>query len=162
MIFSEPSKGLVYALLAFSSWGLFPLVWKRLSFLSTDEILGHRVIWTFLWILVYFLLIKKDELKLNFSSIKESSYAALFLGANWMLFIYGVNSNQIIELSLGYYLAPILHCCFGALVFQERYNRHQLLGLLFCFSGVMYKTLTIHAFPLLALSVAMTFVLYGV
>ena len=158
------TMGYVYALQAFFAWGILPVFWKLLSNVSALEILAHRIFWSFIF-LVLLLLWTKQKKVLNLLRQKKTRrsliISSLLIGLNWGLFIYAVNTNQIVEASLGYYINPIVNVLLGVLVLNEKLDRLKLLALLIASAAVIYLTIDFGKFPWIAIILACTFGLYG-
>ena len=159
------ATGIWYALAAFIAWGVLPLYWKALYQVAAGEILAHRIIWSFIFVAA--MLISCG----GWSSLREimakpSSRVSIFLGsllisANWFIYIWAVNANHLVEASLGYYINPLFNIMIGVLVLRERLNFWQTIALILAFLGVMVITLQHGKIPWIALSLAITFGLYG-
>lgn len=159
------ATGIWYALAAFIAWGVLPLYWKALHQVAAGEILAHRVIWSFIFVAA--MLISCG----GWSSLREIvakpiNRVSIFLGsllisANWFIYIWAVNANQLVEASLGYYINPLFNIILGVLVLRERLNFWQTVALILAFLGVMIITLQHGKIPWIALSLAITFGLYG-
>jgi chloramphenicol-sensitive protein RarD len=160
----DSAIGYVYALQAFFAWGILPIFWKLLSHVSAFEILAHRILWSFLFLalflfwtrqnkILYLLKQKKTRISLTISS--------LLIGVNWGFFIYAVNSNQIVEASLGYYINPIVNVFLGIIVLNEKLDKLKFAALLIACIAVVYLTIDYGKFPWLAILLACTFGLYG-
>lgn len=162
---SSQSKGVVYAILAFLIWGIFPIFWKTLDSIPAMEILAHRILWSFVFVtLLVFLSGQWQELKqvlFHRSSWFPAFISSFLISVNWFLYIWAVNANHILETSLGYYINPLLSIFLGMLVLKERLNFWQLLALLSALIGVLVTTLQFGQVPWVALSLAVTFGLYG-
>ena len=150
---------------AFLIWGLCPIYWKMLAEVPAIETITHRVVWSFLFLApVIFMQGKWPEF---FQVIREPRKIAilclttLLVASNWLLFIWAVNNNHIIETSLGYYTNPIVNVVFGVIVLRERLNKSQGIAVALAVMGVLYLTLQYGRFPAIALSLAVTFSLYG-
>ena len=102
---------------AYILWGILPIYWKLIDEVPALEILAHRVIWSFIFVLIIVVILKRKILK-NFFQVQMSQkktwlglfLASLFISINWFTYIYAVNTNHIVEASLGYYINP-LDCC---------------------------------------------------
>jgi chloramphenicol-sensitive protein RarD len=147
--------GTIYALAAFISWGLLPIYWKLLKQLPSAEIVAHRVFWSFIFV-SGLLLVKKQWTALKHAiSVKKNRIplllSALLISVNWVLYIWAVNSNHIVEASMGYYISPLFSVFLGILVLRERLNFWQYLALFLATSGVLIITVAL----------AFSFGLYG-
>lgn len=107
--------------------GLFPLYWKLLGEVNANEILAHRVIWSFVFMLLLLLVTKqmsalKKTLGLLFRNTKQAVIlfvASVLISINWFVYIWAVNHNHIIETSLGYYINPLVSILLGIVVLKE-------------------------------------------
>ena len=162
---TEATIGIGYALLAFSAWGFLPIYWKLLDTVPSLEILAHRMVWSVLF-LVGLLAVQKrlgefrDLLK-NPKYICMLLGTAVLLGVNWFVYIYGVNTNQIVETSLGYFINPLFNVLLGAIFLNERLNYWQSLALVMAALGVLNFLWDFDSLPWIALSLAFTFSFYG-
>lgn len=162
---TEAQIGIGYALLAFSAWGFLPIYWKLLDTLPSLEILAHRMVWSVLFLLG--LLAVQKRLGEFRDLLKNPIYiwmllgTAVLLGINWFVYIYGVNTNQIVETSLGYYINPLFNVLLGAIFLKERLNFWQSLALGMATLGVLNFLWDFNSLPWIALSLALTFSFYG-
>ena len=162
---TEAQIGIGYALLAFSAWGFLPIYWKLLATVPSLEILAHRMVWSVLF-LVGLLAVQKRLGEFR-DLLKTPKYiwmllgTAVLLGVNWFVYIYGVNTNQIVETSLGYFINPLFNVLLGAIVLKERLNYWQILALGMAALGVLNFLWDFDSLPWIALSLAFTFSFYG-
>ncbi len=157
--------GIVYAVLAYGSWGLLAIYWKLLSSVPALEILSHRMIWSGLLLLAILVMRNHglDLLKLVQQPRKLLPLVATasLLGFNWGLYIYGVNSDRVIETSLGYFINPLVCVLLGVLILGERLQWGQWLAVWLAAAGVSYSILAAGQVPWIALGLAFSFGLYG-
>ncbi|MFX3623405.1 MAG: EamA family transporter RarD [Ectobacillus sp.] len=166
---SEQTKGIIYTAGAYVMWGVFPLYWKLIDNVSAQEILAHRVIWSFMFMLLVLGFGKKlaafrlewKKLWKHPKSFTMLSIASVLISINWFIYIWAVNHNHIIDASLGYYINPLVSILLGMLVFKERLNFWQLLAVLLAAIGVIILTVRYGSFPWIALSLAISFGIYG-
>ncbi|MEP6018748.1 MAG: EamA family transporter RarD [Paracoccaceae bacterium] len=162
---SSHSTGLVAAVIAFLTWGLYPLFFKLLSSVAPIEILAHRVLWSCLILAVGFLLTLGPRASLrafgNRRNIGIAVVSASLISVNWFCFIYAVTNDQILEASLGYFLIPVVNALFGALFLGEALNVAKRLAVAVAFSGIAVVFLISGAVPVIALSIALSFGSYG-
>ena len=162
---TEAQIGIGYALLAFSAWGFLPIYWKLLDTIPSLEILAHRMVWSVLFLLG--LLAIQKRLGEFQDLLKTPKYicvllgTAMLLGINWFVYIYGVNTNQIVETSLGYFINPLFNVLLGAIFLKERLNYWQSLALGMAALGVLNFLWDFDSLPWIALSLAFTFSFYG-
>ena len=162
---SEPVFGLIYAASAFLIWGLSPLYWKALVAVPALEIIAHRVVWSFLFLMGLILLQRRWS---EFAEILKSGrmlltlmLTAILVSANWLLYIWAVNNNYMLQASLGYYINPLVNVVLGLLFLRERLRRPQILAVMLAASGVLYLTIAYGKFPWISLTLALSFGLYG-
>lgn len=162
---SQYVKGLVLGIMAFTLWGLLPLYWRLVGALDAYQIFGHRIIWSFVFLLG--ILWKKRQLGEFLQQVKtrrtwiRMTAPALFISVNWLTYIWSVNNGYVIEASLGYFINPLVLTFFGMVFLKERLDRLQWTGILLAALGVLYKTATYGQVPFIALILATTFAVYG-
>jgi chloramphenicol-sensitive protein RarD len=158
-------RGVLYAFLAYGTWGLFPMYWKWFGSIPAPEILSHRIIWSGV-LLVLILTIRQRFWELwTFVAVTRHWLpllgTATLLAGNWGLYIYGVNSDRVIETSLGYFINPLVNVLLGVIILREKLNGGQWLAVLFATVGVGYSVFSVGQVPWIALSLAVSFGLYG-
>lgn len=157
--------GLIYGASAFTMWGLLPLYWKLVSAITPYQIFAQRVVWSFFFI-TFILLIRK-RLPILKAALKSGNewrkilLPSLFISINWLLYIWAVNNNFVIETSLGYYINPLVLTLFGYVFYKERLNTHQKIGIGLAAIGVTVKTVLYGKLPVVALVLAVCFGTYG-
>ncbi|MCK8601610.1 EamA family transporter RarD [Desulfoferrobacter suflitae] len=161
----QSPKGLVCATSAFLIWGASPVYWKTLTAIPAFEILMHRIVWSFLFVLPLVLLQQRAG---EFKQVLRTPRILLilvattfFVSCNWLIFIWAVNSGYVLQTSLGYYINPLFSVLLGMVFLRERLRPLQILALLLAAAGVAYMTLSLGVFPWIALSLAACFGLYG-
>ena len=163
---STPSKhGIIYAIAAYGSWGLFPLYFKAVASVAPVEVLAHRALWSFavLAVLVAFLG-RWSELGRELRSGKllvMLGLSTLFIAANWLVFIYAVISGQVLQASLGYFINPLVNVLLGVMILRERLRPYQTLSIMLALVGVLVLAGFVGEMPWIALTLALTFGLYG-
>lgn len=157
--------GVAYAMAAYIFWGFLALYWKALSQVPAGEILAHRVIWSFLFVAVLLLATGRwSELKTIVVQRRKMLgvfLAAILVSINWFIYIWAVNSNHIVEASLGYYINPLINVALGILFLKEKLNFWQSVSLTLAAIGVGIITFQYGNIPWVALSLALSFGLYG-
>ncbi|MEH6826390.1 MAG: EamA family transporter RarD [Motiliproteus sp.] len=159
------NSGVLAAIGAFTLWGFLPLYLKALDHAQPGEILGHRVVWSLLFI-VLLLAVKRRwgwiaQVRQSPHLIAVACGCALLLGTNWLTYIWAVTSGHIVEASLGYFINPLLNVLLGMLFLGERPRRVQWLALAIAASGVLYMTVAYGEPPWIALILAFSFGCYG-
>ncbi len=157
-------QGIGAVSLAIFLWGILPLYWKQLDRVASDQILANRVIWSFVFVLI--ILIFQGRIReLLAQSHKSQSIilciSGIIISLNWFTYIYAVNSDQIIEASLGYYINPLLTIFLGRVVLKEKLDHLQLIAVVLAGIGVSIITYSYGRVPLIALVLALTFSAYS-
>ncbi|SMC25040.1 chloramphenicol-sensitive protein RarD [Desulfacinum hydrothermale DSM 13146] len=161
----SPALGAVLAAGAFAIWGVSPLYWKSLSALSALEIVMHRVVWSFLFLLPVLTVFQGwEEFRSIFRSFKALGtlvFTTCLIGCNWFIFIWAVNHGEVLQTSLGYYMNPLINVVLGVVFLRERLRRLQVVAVLLAAAAVAYLTLDYGRFPWIALSLSFAFGFYG-
>jgi chloramphenicol-sensitive protein RarD len=162
---SQQFIGILFGLAAFIAWGFLPAYWKQMQAVSPLEILCHRIVWSciFLALIISF---QKRWGEVNCivkvpATLKGLVLSGFLIGFNWFVYIWAVNSGRVVETSLGYYINPMINVLIGYLLLNERFSRIQCLAVFFALAGVVYSLLAYGALPVFALTLAVSFALYG-
>ncbi|WP_411954149.1 EamA family transporter RarD [Alkalibacillus sp. S2W] len=166
---TEERIGILYATFAYLLWGLLPLYWKLIEHVPAWEILAHRIFWSLAFMIVFILVIRRwhllvAEVKSLFTNAKTAlgiSAAGIVISLNWVIYIWAVNSDHVLDASLGYYINPLISILFGLIFLKERFSSIQWVAIALAFIGVSYMTINLGSFPWAALALAMTFGIYG-
>jgi chloramphenicol-sensitive protein RarD len=153
------------AVSAFLIWGISPIYWKALRAVPAFEIILHRIVWSFFFLVPLIIVMRRwkdfiDVLK-NYRTLLILLFTALIIGANWLLYIWAVNNDQLLQASLGYYINPLVNVVLGMVFLKERLRPLQILAVLLATAGVLYLTISYGEFPWIALTLAVSFGLYG-
>src|SRR5256885_5509563 len=161
----EDRSGLIAGIAAFGTWGLIPVYWKLFTNISASEILAHRFVWTTGF------LVGLLSWQQRWTEVREATRSrrallyciasGLAISVNWFCFIWAVNVGRVIETSLGYFMTPLVNVLFGATFLRERLTRWQLFSVLLALVGVLNLTLGYGKFPWLAITLCVSFGLYG-
>ena len=158
--------GQIYAVLAFLFWGaIAPIYFKQVISVDPIEVLIHRIIWSFIILIPLIFITKQaDVFKIIILDIKKLKYLAfstLFISINWLVFIWAVANDMILETALGYYINPLVNVLLGFLFFSEKMTKNQYIAIFIAFLAVLYQLITIGSIPLISLTLAFTFGFYG-
>jgi chloramphenicol-sensitive protein RarD len=88
-------------------------------------------------------------------------FAALLLAGNWGLFVYAVQSDQVVASSLGYYINPLVSILLGLVILGERLNPVQAIAIAIAAFGVVTLTIGAGELPWISLVLAISFATYG-
>lgn len=159
------NRGVLYGVTAYLMWGFFPIYFKALQIVPSLQIMFHRVVWSFLFVFVLILL-RRDWTRFRDSIAKPRILlvyliSASMLATNWLIYIYGINSGQIVETSLGYFINPLLSVALGVILLRERLRAMQWVPVGLVALAVLYLTLQYGSLPWIALALAFSFGMYG-
>jgi len=158
-------SALLAGVACFVTWGLIPGYWKLLKTVPAAEILAHRYVWTSLFLTGLLSWQGRwPEVKENAKSPRRLLYclaSGSTISINWFLFIWAVNIGRVIETSLGYFMTPLVNVLFGAVFMGERLTPWQVVSVLLAAVGVLNLTLGYGQFPWLALTLCISFGVYG-
>ncbi|WP_068160026.1 EamA family transporter RarD [Rhodococcus phenolicus] len=156
--------GVLCGIGAYLTWGLFPAFFGLLAPAGAVEILAHRVLWTLLLMLSLLAVMGKlGTLRgLDRRTWALVAAASAAIAVNWGTYIYGVTSGRVVETALGYFVNPLVSVLFAVLFFRERLHRAQIAALLLAATAVVVITVDYGRPPVIALTLALSFALYGV
>ncbi len=158
------TRGLAAVLIAYTSWGLLPIYWKLLGAASALEILGHRILWSFVLALLIYTCTSKHRYALRLLFRRKTLFSlagtSSLLACNWLLYVWSVNNGHVIDSSLGYFINPLLAVLLGVVVLKERMSPLQWLSVAIAAAGVLYMTLALGQIPWIALGLAISFGVY--
>ncbi|MGV2872299.1 EamA family transporter RarD [Colwellia sp. E150_009] len=159
-------SGIFNALGAYVMWGIAPLYFKLLIDIGSGEILMHRIIWSSIFLLLLVLLTKKWPVFVQLCQqpkiVLKLTLSAAVLAANWLIFIWAINNNHLLDASLGYFINPLFNVALGMLIFSERLRRNQKIAVMLAALGVFIQLFTVGSLPIVSLALASSFAVYGV
>ncbi len=162
---TEASRGSAYGVAAFLIWGAFPLYFRALDRSGALEIVLHRVVWSLLVCLALLAASQAvGELRAVLRDRRQVAAlgtAAILIALNWGIYVYAVNSGQVVEASLGYFINPLVMVALGVVVLGERLRRLQWIAVGVGGIAVAVLTIAYGHLPTIALSLAASFGLYG-
>lgn len=158
-------NGILCAGLAFFLWGIFPLYFHALKEIPAIQIMGHRIVWSVLFLAIVLTLRQQwkwlPALRQQPRVVASFALSAVLLSANWFLYIWAVNSGHVIEASLGYFINPLVNVMLGYLVLKERLRIGQWIAIGLAACGVLWLTWQAGRMPWIALLLAASFGGYG-
>ncbi|MFL0198378.1 EamA family transporter RarD [Clostridium sp. WILCCON 0269] len=162
---NKKTAGVIYAVAAYTLWGILPIYWKLINSVFSIEILSNRIVWAFVFMVIIIALTKQwGEFKCIVRDKRQMLYifiASILITFNWGLYIWAVNSDKIVDSSLGYYINPLFAVALGIAIFKEKLNYWQGAALFTASIGVIIKTLQYGKIPWISLGLAISFGLYG-
>ncbi|GAC1348193.1 MAG: EamA family transporter RarD [Myxococcales bacterium] len=159
------SKGSRFAVGCYVLWGLLPVYLRSLRHVPALQLVSHRIVWSCLLLGVVVLVSRRGaafagSLRAPGVLVRYSALAAL-IAANWLLYVWGINAGFIVEVSLGYFINPLVSVLLGVILLRERLRPWQKIAVAVAAAGVLSLAFAYGAPPWLALSLAVTFGLYG-
>ncbi|WP_413407305.1 EamA family transporter RarD [Paenibacillus amylolyticus] len=159
------NSGLINAIIAYIMWGVLPLYWKLFENVPAGEILSHRVVWSFVFMGIFVAVQRRwsdmKRILTSRSTLLSLTVSGLLIAINWLIFIWAVNNGHVVETSLGYYLNPLLNVLLAVVFLHEKPNRGQWLAIAIAGVAVLIIAIDYGRFPWVAISLAVSFGLYG-
>ncbi|WP_242370596.1 EamA family transporter RarD [Anaeromyxobacter sp. SG26] len=162
---SRGAAGVGYAAAAYLMWGLFPLYFHALAGVPAPEILAYRIVCSTLFVAALVTLKRRwaDVLRQLRApgTLPSLAASALFISANWLVYVWAVNAGRVLEASLGYFVNPLVSVVLGVVFLREPLTRAQRIAVILAALGVVALVVRAGTFPWVALALALTFGLYG-
>ena len=162
---SESRLGAIQGLSAYLLWGCFPLFFKLVSAVPAKEVLAHRIAWSAIFLLLLvFVTGAGKSLKVVLSNPRTVGVllvTTLLLATNWYVFINAVFRGYVLEASLGYFINPLVSVLLGSIFLKEKLSGRQIVSIGLAFVGVLVQTVMVGKVPVVALTLAFSFGLYG-
>ncbi|MCB1518652.1 MAG: EamA family transporter RarD [Hyphomicrobiaceae bacterium] len=158
-------RGVSAALGAYVMWGLFPLMFRALEAVPSTLIVAHRIIWSLFF--VYAILYFQKRLGEVWAAMRDPRTlltifaATLFLSVNWLVYVWSVETGQVLATSFGYYINPLVNVLLGMVFLGERQNRQQWVAIAIAAAAVALQAQAIGGLPWISLTLAGTFGVYG-
>ena len=156
-------SGLLFGAGAYGMWGLFPAFFPLLKPAGAVEVLAHRIIWSFLLMVVVVAAVRRlgDLKAISGRTWLLLTAAAALISVNWVIYVYAVNNGHVVDAALGYFINPLVTIALGLLIFRETLNRWQLCALVIAVVAVVVLTVNVGSPPVIGLGLALSFGLYG-
>lgn len=158
-------SGILYGVLAYTAWGLFPLFFKQIAAVDAFEVVLHRTVWSMVFV-VGVLSIRRQWSWLS-KVLRQPRVLATFaasaalLACNWLVYVWAIANDHVLDASLGYFILPLMNVAMGYVVLKERPRRGQWLAVAVATCGVLWLTWQGGRMPWVALILATTFGIYG-
>ncbi|SDO72350.1 chloramphenicol-sensitive protein RarD [Rhodoferax sp. OV413] len=157
--------GVLYAVLAYAAWGLFPLYFHQLVGIPALEVVLHRTLWSLVFLLVVLAVLRRwawiPALLRQPRVLGAFALSALLLSANWVVYVWAVQHQHVVDASLGYFILPLVNVALGYVFLHERPRPGQWLAVAVAAAGVLWLTVQTGRLPWIALVLALTFGFYG-
>lgn len=166
---AKSNSGYLAAIAAYGIWGILPIYWKLLQKAPAYELLCHRIVWSFIFTACLLVLARRipaftgevRRLAADRRLALGVGAAAVLISMNWLIYIWAVNSGQILESSLGYYINPLVSVALGVVFLREKLSLWQMVSCLLAAGGVLNMMIHFGRIPWVALLLAVSFALYG-
>lgn len=159
-------KGLLTVLSAFLIWGCFLLYFKELIEYDAIEIIVHRVVWTFVILLGITIITRRfrwiDQIKKQPKWLFLTFLASILIATNWLVYVWAVTHDQVLEASLGYFIHPLVGVLFSMLIFKEKLRLMQKLAVLLAAAAVGIQIVWMGGLPWVSMLLPLSWGLYGV
>lgn len=159
-------NGLICALTAFLIWGIFPLYFKELSDYSASEVIVHRIIWTFFVLLFVMIVGRRTQwlamMRQHPRWLAFAFLASLLIASNWLIYVWAVAHNQILEASLGYFINPLFGVLLSVILFGERLRTFQKIAVALATAAILIQILWLGGLSWISLLLPLSFGIYGV
>ena len=157
--------GILYATLAYAAWGLFPLYFHQLTNVPALEVVLHRTLWSLVFLLGVLIVLKRwawmPALLRQPRVLGAFALSALLLSGNWVVYVWAVQHQHVVDASLGYFILPLVSVALGYVFLHERPRPGQWLAVAVAAAGVLWLTVQTGRLPWIALVLALTFGFYG-
>ncbi len=161
----QQRDGIAFALGAYGLWGFLAIYFKQLLFAQPAEILVHRIVWSLLFTGILILLWRGiPKVKVVIRNKRYMGWlliSSMLIACNWVIFIWAIQNNHMLDASLGYFINPFVNIGLGMLFLGERLRRLQIAALTLAFIGVFAQIIVFGSVPVIALTLATTFGIYG-
>ena len=159
------NPGLFYAFGAFTIWGLFPLYFVLIRQVAPFEVVLQRSLWSLVFLGLLLTGLKRwawlKQVLAEPRKLPLFAFSALLLACNWLVYVYAIQSQQVVEASLGYFINPLVNVVLGVLVLREKLSRVKWVAVALAAAGVAWLTWHLGRLPWIALVLACSFGVYG-
>ena len=158
-------SGIVAGVAAYLLWGFLPLLFKWLDHVPAPTIVADRTVWSLLLVgLILVVAGRTAEIRTalaDWRTVRAMGISALLLGVNWLIYVYAVETGQVLEASFGYFINPLVNVAIGMVLLGERLNRWQAVAIAIAAVAIGIQAIGLAGIPFIALSLALTFAAYG-
>jgi chloramphenicol-sensitive protein RarD len=162
---SRHRQGIWFGVAAYTTWGVAPAFWKLLGDVPALQQMAHRVVWAVPLLAAAVLLLGRRAVLARAAgtpgTVVVTAMSAALLAANWGVFVWAIADERIVEVSLGYFINPLLSVALGVVLLRERLRPAQVVAVALATAGVAYMTIRLGELPWVSLVLAGTFALYG-
>jgi len=168
-ITSTPTRsadsGLAAGLAAYALWGFLPLLFDLLRHVPATTLVADRTVWSLVFVGIILILAGRTaEVRAALrdpAAVAKMALGAFILAANWLIYVYAVESNQVLEASFGYFINPIVNVAIGLVLLGERLNRIQWVAVAMGAVAMLIQAIGVGGIPWISLGLALSFAVYG-
>lgn len=157
--------GLIAGLGAYVLWGFLPILFKLLDGVPSATIVADRTIWSLIFVGAILLIAgRMPEVRAALTdrpTLRSMLISSLLLAGNWLIYVWAVETGQVLEASFGYFINPLVNVALGMVFLGERQNRWQALAIAIAIVAIAIQAIGIGGVPYIALSLAFSFAGYG-
>lgn len=161
----QARQGVILAISAYTMWGIAPIYFKTIQAVSPLEILSHRIVWSFVLLAVLLHFGRQwGRVRDVITSKAKMTYllsSSVLIGANWLIFIWAINQNHMLDASLGYFINPLINVLLGMVFLSERLRKLQWLAVILALIGVTIQLAVFGSVSIVAIALALSFGFYG-
>lgn len=162
---AELRQGLYYGLAAYGMWGFFPAYYKLTDSVPADIVVSHRIVWSVLFVgLFLYARGRWSEVSEAFRQpkvLKGLMASAAFIAVNWLVFVWAIEQERVLDVSLGYFINPLVSILVGLIVLQERLSSGQKIAVVIAAAAVLVQAILAGGLPWVSLILAFSFAGYG-
>ena len=165
IMFNTHIKSIYSFITAYAIWLALPFYLKTLNHISPFEIMGHRIVWSCFFLgtcIIFTPFYRKEIKKIRGLDLIALTVSGILICLNWVVYIYSIQINKVVEASLGYFISPMLVVFWGIFFFKEKVDLFQMFAIALIFVGVSYTLVFLGHFPWIGLTLAVTFSFYSV
>ena len=159
------NPGVIYSSLAYICWGLVPLYFRQLGDVNALEVVLHRTVWALVFLLGVLAVLRRWAwLGAVFRQprlLAAFALSAVLLSTNWLVYVWSVQNNHLLDASLGYFILPLVNVAMGFFILHERPRRGQWVAVVVAATGVLWLAIQAGHPPWIALTLALSFGFYG-
>lgn len=162
---NDGRNGVLSALAAYILWGFLPLLFREVEAVGSVMIVAERTLWS-LVLLGGILALSGGfgDVRLLFADRRRALMtllSAVLLAGNWLLYVWAVETGQVLEASFGYFINPLVNVAMGMVLLGERQNRLQTVAILIAVVAIGIQAVGLGRIPIIALGLALSFGFYG-
>lgn len=158
-------QGLLFGLAAYGMWGFLPAYYKLTDTVPADIVVSHRILWSVLFVgLFLFVRGRWGEVREVFRQPKvlmSLTASACFIAVNWLVFVWAIANNHVLDISLGYFINPLVSILVGLAVLHERLTKGQAIAVGIAVLAVALQAVLAGGLPWVSLVLAFSFAGYG-